>query len=68
MKLGVYINYNKLWMLRYRMKFTQRFLADLIGVSQSSVSYWERGLKFPSPYAFKRLLEVLEVEESYLTS
>ena len=37
----------KLRMLREHLKMTQEELADIIGVSQRDISYWESGVFFP---------------------
>ena len=41
-------------------------LAQLLGVSRSTVSHWESGKATPSPAAFARLSLLLRVPESYL--
>lgn len=55
-KIGKLIN-----TLRKEKKWTQKELADLIGVSDKSVSKWERGVCLPDVSLFKALCETLGI-------
>ena len=47
---------------RLRKGYTQEQLAELVGVSQSTITSYENGLRSPSPSAFRRLMQVLDLE------
>lgn len=42
--------------------YSQAELADAIGIKQSSISYWEKGVKKPIDKHIKRLEEVLNIQ------
>ncbi|OJV96490.1 MAG: hypothetical protein BGO39_12145 [Chloroflexi bacterium 54-19] len=44
--------------LRNRAGLTQKSLAQLIGVSEQSIYYWESGLTYPKADGVKKLLEI----------
>lgn len=54
--------------LRRDGKWTQRQLADQLGVSDKAVSKWERGMGFPDPSFLSVLAEALEIEPGILLS
>lgn len=60
-QLGIYIA-----QLRKDKGLTQKQLADLLFISQSAVSKWEKGISSPDIYMLKRLSEVFQVEVSEL--
>ena len=61
MNLGLAIK-----MVRREKAITQYELADMCGVSQTSLSQIETGTKRPSPRTIKKICEVLSVPESIL--
>lgn len=54
--------------LRQERSWTQRQLADQLGVSDKAVSKWERGLGFPDPSLLSFLAEIFEIEPGILLS
>ena len=57
---------NKLKDLRLQAGLTQQQLADLIGVTKSVVSFYERQERTPSPDVLKKLAEVFHVSTDFL--
>lgn len=55
-KIGKFIS-----ILRKEKKLTQKELATLLGVSDKSVSKWERGICLPDVSLFKTICEVLNI-------
>lgn len=53
---------NHLKELRRAQDITQADLAKAIGVSQQSVSHWEKGTRTPKLCVINRIAEVLETE------
>jgi transcriptional regulator with XRE-family HTH domain len=51
---------------RQRAGLTQQDLADRLGIKQSGISLWERGLCVPKPASIARLAKALEIEPSEL--
>lgn len=53
--------------LRSSKGYTQESLAEELGVSQSTIASYERGIRRPSPAVFKRLMEMfqLTLEEAW---
>ena len=52
--------------LRTQKKLTQKQLAELIGVKNSIISFYEVGDRFPSPEIIVKLAAVLHVTTDYL--
>ncbi|MBD5560581.1 MAG: helix-turn-helix transcriptional regulator [Clostridia bacterium] len=52
--------------LRKQRRVPQRELGDYMGVGQSTVSAWERGLRSPEVEQLQRLSEFFEVSVDYL--
>ncbi|GAB2559638.1 helix-turn-helix domain-containing protein [Spirosoma areae] len=46
---------------RDKRKMSQRLLADLVGVAQSTISHWESELSSPNGEEIKKLAEVFEI-------
>lgn len=57
---------SRLKTLRKTKKLTQQQIADAIGVSKTSVIYWERGDNLPKHESLTTLATVLGVETDYL--
>lgn len=51
----------KLKELRQKNGLSQKKLADAIGVAQSSVNYWEKGLRTPSAEVVQKLANYFKV-------
>jgi transcriptional regulator with XRE-family HTH domain/GTPase SAR1 family protein len=51
----------KLQRARKQRNWTQRDLADKVGVEEQTVRSWERGIRFPSMVSRARLLEVFDL-------
>lgn len=47
---------------------TQRQLANMIGVSNTSISNWEKGVSFPDPDTIQYLCWALKVQPNYFFS
>lgn len=62
------INMLSLRKIRRQRKLTQKELAALAQVSQSTIHYIERGKKSPTLYTLERLAEALGVEMRELLS
>ena len=59
----------KLKYLRTTMKLTQKDFAQKIGVSQSSINYWEKGQRIPSIEAAAKIADFFSITiESLLDS
>lgn len=59
----------KLKFLRTKLNLTQKEFADKIGVSQSSVNYWEKGQRIPSIEAAAKIADFFNITiESLLDS
>ena len=56
----------KLRQLRKEKNLTQKQLADLVGLKNSVVSFYEVGERVPSPEIIKKLAAVLHVSADYL--
>lgn len=52
--------------LRIKHSFTQEHLAQLLGVSKSTVAMWETGKRLPSPELFNLLADIFDVNIDYL--
>lgn len=57
---------NKLRELRKERNLTQKQLAELIGVQNSIISFYEVGDRIPSPEVIIKLARVLHVSSDYL--
>ena len=57
---------NKLKELRLQAGLTQKQLADLIGVTKSVISFYERQERTPSPDVLKNLAAVFHVSTDFL--
>lgn len=55
-KIGKYISYK-----RKELGFTQKQLAELLGMSDKSVSKWERGICLPDVSVYIELCNILEI-------
>lgn len=59
----------KLKFLRTKLNLTQKEFADKLGVSQSSINYWEKGQRIPSIEAAARIADFFNITiESLLDS
>lgn len=59
----------KLKLLRTKLNLTQKEFADKLGVSQSSVNYWEKGQRIPSIEAAAKIADYFDITiESLLDS
>lgn len=59
----------KLKFLRTKLNLTQTEFADKLGVSQSSVNYWEKGQRIPSIEAAAKIADFFDITiESLLDS
>ena len=59
----------KLKRLRTELNLTQKDFADKLGVSQSSVNYWEKGQRIPSIEAAAKIADYFDITiESLLDS
>ncbi len=56
----------KLRQLRKEKNLTQKQLADLVGLKNSVISFYEVGERVPSPEVIKKLAAVLHVSADYL--
>jgi len=56
----------KLRQLRKEKNLTQKQLAELIGVKNSVISFYEVGDRFPSPEVIRKLAMTLHVSTDYL--
>lgn len=52
--------------LREMKGITRKELAEMIGISESTLQRWERGITLPSLKYIKKLAIALEVSEDYL--
>ena len=57
---------NRLKELRLQAGLTQKQLADLIGVTKSVISFYERQERTPSPDVLKKLASVFHVSTDFL--
>ena len=57
---------NRLRQLRKDRKLTQQQLAELIGVKNSVISFYEVGERIPSPDVLRKLALALHVTSDYL--
>lgn len=57
---------NRLRQLRKERKLTQQQLAELIGVKNSVISFYEVGERVPSPEVLRKLALALHVTADYL--
>jgi len=57
----------KIKLTRIAYGLTQAELAELLDITQYTVSAWERGFHNPKPEHFKSLCRVFEVESEYFT-
>lgn len=57
---------NRLRQLRKDRKLTQQQLAELIGVKNSVISFYEVGERIPSPDVLRKLALALHVSADYL--
>lgn len=53
--------------LRMERGYTHKQLADLLGISESSVSMWETGQRSPTKNRMYRIAELFDVSFDYLT-
>jgi transcriptional regulator with XRE-family HTH domain len=58
----------RLYHLRTDKEYSQEYMADRLGVTQSTYSRWEAGEVMPKLDMLKRVAEVLEVPEQQLLS
>ena len=58
--------YKKIKEARNEKKMTQKQLADLIGVTKSVISFYERQERTPSPDVLKKLAAVFHVSTDFL--
>lgn len=58
---------NKLQEARKRKKLSQKELAKLLGVSRTSVAWWEQGRKTPSQENLKKIEKVLNIKFAIVT-
>lgn len=58
----------KLYHLRRNKDYSQEYMAEQLGVTQSTYSRWEAGEVLPKLDMLKRVAEVLEVSEQQLLS
>lgn len=59
---------SKLYHLRRNKDFSQEYMAEKLGVTQSTYSRWEAGEVLPKLDVLKRMAEVLEISEQQLLS
>lgn len=57
---------NRLRKLRKEHKLSQQALAKMLGVNQTAVSQWERGITAPSAGLLTQLCEILNTSSDYL--
>ena len=57
---------DKLRQLRKEQQLTQKQLAELIGLRNSVISFYETGERIPSPEIIKKLASSLHVSADYL--
>ena len=57
---------DKIKQLREKHDWTQLELADKLGVSKSSVSQWENGMKEPRMGMIQKIADLFNVTKSYL--
>jgi DNA-binding transcriptional regulator YiaG len=48
--------------LRDKLELTQEQFAQKVGVTFTTVNNWEKGIRNPQPFLFKRLLEIAKEE------
>ena len=60
------MNGTKLAFLRKKRNMTQDQLAELLGVSKITVSYWERMVRTPEIQMLVRIADVFDVSTDYL--
>lgn len=65
-KVGEILNTERIKKQRNKLRFTQKQLAEKVGVSPQVISNWERGYTDPSAEDIARLAEVLECTSDYL--
>ena len=56
----------RLKMLRTEKQIGQNFLAKELGISNSSISYWETGKQEPSAQAIFKLAKYFNVSSDYI--
>lgn len=54
--------------LRTQKGYSQRDLAELLGVNQTAISQWERGVTFPSSSMLLKLCDLYGVTADYILS
>ena len=52
--------------LRKQKGYSQKKLADILGINQTAISQWERGVTTPSPNLILKLSELYNVTTDYL--
>lgn len=57
---------DRLFELRQKSGLSQKKLADILGVSQASVGYWEKGQRIPSVKAAQKIADYFQVPVTYL--
>lgn len=57
---------DKIRELRIRKGMTQQELADIMGITYTSVSYWESGKSKPDIFQIKKLSEYFHVTTDYI--
>lgn len=67
-RMNHYVTGNTIRILREKRKFTQKHLAEQIGVSDKTVSKWENGRGLPDITLLEPLAEVLQVSVAELLS
>jgi hypothetical protein len=63
------MNPNKLKEIRRKNSVTQNMLANLLNVSQQTISCWENGMVIPKPYYMQKMEDYFQVpkEEIFYT-
>jgi transcriptional regulator with XRE-family HTH domain len=56
----------RLKQLRHEKGLLQRDIAKIVGVTDSAIGHYERGLRFPDPETLKKMAEFLDVSTDYL--
>lgn len=52
---------------RIELKMTQRQLAESLGITTSTISFWERGMTTPRPNLWERLATIYQVNLQAIT-
>lgn len=57
---------NRLKILRIKYGYTQKELSKIIGIKQTTISNYEKGLRFPDAYKLKQIANLFNVSVDYL--